>query len=147
MKKTYDLWEYLTPPIRRIIQFFKMLLFTMVISVLGVNTITANPIASSGASESGYQQAGITGTVTDATTHEAMIGVNIQVKGTTVGAITDINGKYTILTADKNAVLIFSFIGYASLEIPASGKVIVKADLNSNRPSAFTNLLGYGITG
>jgi TonB-linked SusC/RagA family outer membrane protein len=132
MKKTYDLWEYLTPPIRRIIQFFKILLFTMVISVLGVNTITANSVASSGASESGYQQAGITGTVTDATTHEAMIGVNIQVKGTTVGAITDINGKYTILTADKNAVLIFSFIGYVSLEIPASGKVIVDASMASS---------------
>jgi len=132
MKKTYDLWEYLTPPIRRIIQFFKILLFTMVISVLGVNTITANSAVSSGTSDSEFQQAGITGTVTDATTHDAMIGVNIQVKGTTVGAITDINGKYTILTADKNAVLIFSFIGYVSMEIPASGKVIVDASMTAS---------------
>src|SRR5450759_3012835 len=129
MKKTYDLWEYLTPPIRRIIQFFKILLFTMVISVLGVNTITANSVASSGASESGYQQAGITGTVTDATTHEAMIGVNIQVKATTVGAITDINGKYSILTADKNAVLLFSFIGYVTQEVLVAGKIVIDVAL------------------
>ncbi len=39
------------------------------------------------------QQATVTGTVTDAATGEAMAGVNIQVKGTTQGAITDIAGK------------------------------------------------------
>jgi len=129
MKKTYDLWEYLTPPIRRIIQFFKILLFIMVISVLGFNTITANSVVSFGASDSEFQQAGISGTVTDATTGDAMPGVNIYVKGTSVGAISDASGKYTVLTSDKNAILVFSFIGYVTQEIPAAGRVLINVAL------------------
>jgi hypothetical protein len=42
------------------------------------------------------QQTRVTGTVTDASTGGAMPGVNIQVKGTALGAITDIDGRYTI---------------------------------------------------
>ncbi len=70
---------------------------------------------------SGMQQGGISGTIKDATTGEPMPGVNIQVKGTTLGALTDIDGKYTIRVNDPNAVLIFSFIGYATQEVPTNG--------------------------
>lgn len=48
-------------------------------------------------------------------------GVNVLVKGSTVGAITGIDGKYTI-SAPKNAVLVFSYVGYKDQVIPVKGK-------------------------
>ena len=46
-----------------------------------------------------------------------MPGVNIQVKGTLIGAISDVNGKFTLTVNDPNATLLFSFIGYVSEDI------------------------------
>jgi len=57
------------------------------------------------------QQISVSGTVTDAATGSAMPGVNVLVKGTTLGAITGVDGKYTIANVDRNATLVFSFIG------------------------------------
>ncbi|HPV17207.1 MAG TPA: SusC/RagA family TonB-linked outer membrane protein, partial [Bacteroidales bacterium] len=76
------------------------------------------------------QQATVTGTVTDAATGEAMAGVNIQVKGTTQGAITDIAGKYTIANVDGNATLVFSFIGYVTKEEAIAGRSVIDMALN-----------------
>jgi TonB-linked SusC/RagA family outer membrane protein len=83
----------------------------------------------SDASATEMDQAAITGTVTDAATGDAMPGVNIQIKGTTLGAITDMAGKYTLPTSDKSAVLVFSFIGYQVQEVPAAGRVIINVAL------------------
>lgn len=127
MKKNHDLWEYLTPPLRRIFSSLKILLLAVVISSFNVRTLPAN----SGEFVTEMDQAAITGTVTDATSGEAMAGVNVQLKGTTVGAITDMDGKYTIPTADRNAVLVFSFIGYITQEVPAAGRVIVNIALSA----------------
>ncbi len=71
----------------------------------------------------------ITGTVTDKETGDAMPGVNVLVKGTTTGAITDANGQYSISVADRSAVLVFSFIGYGAQEIPAGGRSVVNVSL------------------
>jgi TonB-linked SusC/RagA family outer membrane protein len=60
------------------------------------------------------QQITITGTVTD--NGEPMPGVNVLVKGTLTGTVTDVNGKYTIQAPDRNAVLVYSFIGYTTAE-------------------------------
>ena len=68
------------------------------------------------------QQQVIYGTVTDSETGEPMPGVNITVKGTTIGTITGMDGKYTISVPDKNATLIFSFIGYINQETPLNGR-------------------------
>ncbi|MFA5818272.1 MAG: SusC/RagA family TonB-linked outer membrane protein [Bacteroidales bacterium] len=77
------------------------------------------------------QQLKITGTVTDALTGEAMAGVNIQVKGTTIGIISDVNGKYSIPSAvDQNAILIFSFIGYVAQEITVAGNKVIDVKLS-----------------
>jgi TonB-dependent starch-binding outer membrane protein SusC len=60
----------------------------------------------------------ITGTVKDASTHEALVGVNIVIDGTTKGVISDVNGKFSIEVPNNNATLIFSYIGYISQSIP-----------------------------
>jgi TonB-linked SusC/RagA family outer membrane protein len=63
----------------------------------------------------------ITGTVTDET-NAALPGVSVLVKGTSIGTVTDADGKYTlsIPTAYENDVLLVSFIGYATQEIQLS---------------------------
>lgn len=59
----------------------------------------------------------ITGIVTDAITGEALPGVNIVVKGTNIGTITDINGEYSIRIPEGAESLVFSFVGMKSQEI------------------------------
>lgn len=59
------------------------------------------------------------GQVIDAQTGDPVIGVNVLVKGTTNGTITDIDGKYE-LNAPADAVLQISFIGYKTVEITAT---------------------------
>ncbi len=59
----------------------------------------------------------ITGTVTDGAAGESLPGVSIIIKGTTLGTVTDINGRYRISVPDNNAVLVYSFLGFRSQEI------------------------------
>jgi predicted amidohydrolase len=63
------------------------------------------------------QQYNVTGTVTDATTGEALPGVTVVIKGTNTGTNTDVNGKFALRIPDRTAVLSFSFIGYTTQEI------------------------------
>ena len=64
----------------------------------------------------------ITGTITDAK-GEPLLGVNVVVKGTTNGTITDLDGKY-VLEVEPNAILVISYIGYVTQQTPASGNVM-----------------------
>ncbi|MCU0456886.1 MAG: TonB-dependent receptor [Bacteroidales bacterium] len=67
------------------------------------------------------QQITLTGKVTDAATGEALIGVTVLVKGTTVGALTDINGNFSIPVSSRQPVtLAISFIGYTAQEVQAT---------------------------
>ena len=58
----------------------------------------------------------VRGTVVDQT-GESVIGASIQVKGTTQGTITDIDGKFSLGVPDKKSVIVISFIGYATKEL------------------------------
>lgn len=65
----------------------------------------------------------VNGVVKDKT-GEAVIGANIVVKGTTNGTITDFDGNFT-LQANKGDIIVFSFIGYKSQELPATEQMSV----------------------
>ena len=73
----------------------------------------------------------ITGTVTEASTQTPMAGVNVLVKGTLNGTTTDATGKYS-LGAEDNDILVFSFIGYASIEIPVSGRSVIDVSMTED---------------
>lgn len=75
------------------------------------------------------QEIRVSGLVTDGDNGETLPGVTILIKGTTTGTITDIFGNYS-LDAPSDATLVFSFIGYSSIEIEASsaGDVQLKSD-------------------
>jgi iron complex outermembrane receptor protein len=65
---------------------------------------------------------GVTGTVTDDTS-QPLPGVTIVIKGTSTGASSDFNGKYSI-NASNGDVLVFSYVGYDTQEITVSGSLV-----------------------
>lgn len=67
----------------------------------------------------------VTGIVTDEE-EEPVIGANIMVKGTAVGTVTDVDGKFHLPDVDPDAVLVVSFIGYESEEIKAGSSLAVR---------------------
>ncbi len=84
------------------------------------------------------------GTVVDGRTNEPLIGVSIQEKGTTNGVITDFDGKFSIKTNTNDAVLIFSYIGYRTIEMKAKE---VKGVISMTEDNALLQevvVVGYG---
>ncbi|WP_166638532.1 TonB-dependent receptor [Maribacter spongiicola] len=75
------------------------------------------------------QEITINGKVSD--TQGPLPGVNVMVKGTTKGVITDFDGLYSI-TASSDAILVYSFIGYAKIEIPVNSKTTINAILEES---------------
>lgn len=56
----------------------------------------------------------ITGTVVDAATNEPLPFVTVKVKGTTLGMVTDADGRFNLSIPDNSDVLVFSFVGYVT---------------------------------
>ena len=88
------------------------------------------------------QQISVTGTVKDQT-GEPVIGANVLVKGTTNGVITDIDGKF-MLQANKNDVLIISFVGYQNQEVPVSQNAMSVTLKEDTELLDEVVVLGYG---
>jgi len=63
------------------------------------------------------QQQSVTGKVTDGSSGEPVIGVNISIEGTTIGAISDVNGNFILPRPAKGAIVDFSFIGYITQKV------------------------------
>jgi TonB-linked SusC/RagA family outer membrane protein len=93
----------------------------------------------------GQQQLVVTGTVTDASNGSPLPGVNVVVKGTVVGALTGLDGKYTLTVNDPNVVLSFSFIGYITTEVSVGGRTVVNAALTASTTELDEVIVtGYG---
>ncbi len=74
----------------------------------------------------------ITGTVTDTENGTTLPGVNVLLKNTTIGTVTDIDGKYRIDANDENATLVFSSVGYEPQEVAVEGRSTVDVALASD---------------
>jgi len=91
-----------------------------------------------------FAQSTVTGTVTEQSSSQPLPGVNILIKGTTTGAATDFDGNYQI-TANNGDVLVFSYIGYTTLEITYTGQSPVNAQLVEDAARLEeVVLIGYG---
>lgn len=87
----------------------------------------------------------VSGIVTDAATNDPMPGVNIVVRGTTTGALTDTNGRFAITVSDANAVLVFTFIGYNTQEISLAGRSVLDVSMvQSVEALEEVVVVGYG---
>lgn len=73
----------------------------------------------------------ITGTVKGAQDGLSIPGVSVVVKGTNVGANTDLDGKYTLNVPTDATTLLFSFVGMTTQEIPIDGKTVIDVALVS----------------
>lgn len=90
------------------------------------------------------QEFNIAGTVTEASTREPMPGVTVQVKGTTSGTISDINGKYTI-QVKMGDILIFSTIGMKTIERKVTSNSPVNVTLEEDNVALEqVVVIGYG---
>ncbi|SHG55712.1 TonB-linked outer membrane protein, SusC/RagA family [Fodinibius roseus] len=75
------------------------------------------------------QQQNVNGTVTDASTSETMPGVNVLVKGTTMGTSTDAEGRYELVVSSLSDTLVFSFVGYQIKEVPIDGRTEIDVSI------------------
>ena len=82
-----------------------------------------------------FAQIKVTGKVTASNDGSPISFANVFVKGTTVGATTDDFGAYTIDNVGEDAVLMFSFIGYTTVEIPVNGRSVVDVALSPDAMS------------
>ncbi len=87
----------------------------------------------------------VSGTVTSSTDQAALPGVNVVVKGTSQGTVTDIDGKYSLEVPNDNDVLVFSSIGFIPQEIPVDGRSVIDVQLAEDVQSLEEIVvIGYG---
>ena len=93
----------------------------------------------------GYaQQITVKGQVWDEVLNEPLIGVNVSVKGTTTGTITDIDGHFS-LEAIQGQTILVSFIGYSSKEIDITDKSSYQISMSDDTQNLDeVVVIGYG---
>jgi len=82
-------------------------------------------------SDTQQQATTVRGTVTDAK-GESMIGVSVLIKGTTIGVITDMDGKYSINAPNQNAVISFSYLGYLTVERVVGTQTVINVKMQED---------------
>ncbi len=78
-------------------------------------------------------------------TGEGLPGVNVVEKGTFNGAVTDVNGQYSLDVKGKNATLVFSFVGYTSQEVAVGSQTVINLTMNPDAANLEeVVVVGYG---
>ena len=94
-------------------------------------TVSGAPIASPVKLQQQSRIFPVTGSVKDKN-GAALPGVSVRVKGTTIGAVTDGDGKFSLNAPDEKSILVISFIGYQSEEVPVNGRSAIAITLGEN---------------
>lgn len=116
-----------TPYLNRLIQFILLFHFF---------SLTALAQSSSGLS--------VSGTITDEK-NELLTGVNIVEKNTRKGTVSDNKGSFTLTVADESAILVFSLIGYTTLEVKVGKRALLRiAMVSDTRGLDEVVVIGYG---
>ncbi len=104
---------------------------TVILSILTTFNALALDLGIANSSATEAQQQKVTGKVLDATTNEPLIGVNVAVEGTIVGAITDVEGNYSLVPPASSGTLIFTYIGYVTQRVQFQGQATVDVKMTS----------------
>ena len=125
---------------------YKLLFFSLAIASLFILAPDINAGQASILSTSQTKNTLVKGTVKDAS-GEPLIGVSVSVKGKSgIGTSTDINGNFSI-QCDANDTLVFSYIGYATLEFPVNGKSSLSISMKEDtKVLDEVIVVGYGTT-
>ncbi len=86
----------------------------------------------------------ITGTVTDAGNGEPLIGANVLVAGTSSGAVTDFDGKYSVSVPEGYNELIFSYTGYNPTRVQIGASDVMDIQLEAGEVLDEVVVVGYG---
>ena len=86
----------------------------------------------------------VTGTVTQASDGEPLVGVSVLIKGSAQGTSTDIDGNYT-LKADEGAILVFSYVGFTTREIKVTSERLDVALIEDAEVLDEVVVVGYGV--
>ncbi|MDC1355263.1 TonB-dependent receptor [Flavobacteriaceae bacterium] len=89
------------------------------------------------------QNTTVSGTVKSNADGLPLIGVNIIVKNTSSGAVSDFDGNFTINNVQPNATIVFTYIGFETLELPASANMNVSLDEDNESLDEIV-VIGYG---
>lgn len=91
------------------------------------------------------QGVNITGRITSSEDNDGLPGVNVIVKGTSQGTVTDINGIYNIVAPSTESVLVFSSVGFAKKEVLVGNQTVIDVVLTSDITSLEEIVvIGYG---
>lgn len=125
---------------------YKLLFFSLAIASLFILAPDINAGQASILNTSQTKNTLVKGTVKDVS-GEPLIGVSVSVKGKSgIGTITDINGNFSI-QCDANDALVFSYIGYATLEFPVNGKSSLSISMKEDtKVLDEVIVVGYGTT-
>ncbi len=96
-------------------------------------------------SRTSQQQNDVTGRVID-DTGEGLPGVNVTVKGTTTGVMTNIDGNYSIDVPNSSSILVYSFIGYTPQEVTVGNQRVINVTLGEDvQMLEEVVVVGYGV--
>ena len=109
----------------------RKILFLSVLLLFGVYLVSAQ------------QNLSVSGVVTDATDGSSLVGVSVQIKGTSSGTVTDIDGKYS-LNVPQGSTLVFSYIGMEKQEISVRSRVVNVKMQSDARMLDEVVAVGYG---
>jgi len=93
------------------------------------------------------QERSISGSVSDRSTNESLPGASVMIKGTSIGSITDIDGKFSFKIPPGENTLVVSYIGYETVETPVGNQVVFNIQLIPSKTSLQeVVVVGYGST-
>ncbi len=123
----------------RSISLYQPHLFWLVLLVFSVMTYSTQVQA-----QNTRVEINIKGTINDADNNEPLPGVSVIVENTKQGTISSENGKFSLKVADKNAVLIISFVGYETQRISVGDQTNLTVNLVSGKTLEEVVVIGYG---
>ena len=109
--------------------FWRAMMLIVFTTILSIGTISA-------------QQIRVTGKITDADDGSELIGVSVFEKGTNKGAVSDMNGNFSIMT-EKGKTLVFSYIGYKSKEVKVKSSTCNVSLYMDNMELEEATVIGY----
>ena len=93
----------------------------------------------------GFAQSTISGTISS-TSGEALVGASVVLKGTSTGAVTDVDGKYQVSVpkGSEKGTLVISYVGYNAQEIAIGGRTNIDLALSEGSALSEVVVVGYG---
>ncbi len=86
----------------------------------------------------------VTGKVTEDVSNLPVSGATVEVKGTNYATVTDSAGNYRLTVPEGSGTLVFSFVGYASLELPVTGNIVNAVLVHTTGSMESVVVIGYG---